>query len=346
MYVDVPPRKINMSPEKGSFQKEFSSSNYGFSGEISVSCACSQNLWGAESFWSRCHELGKFLGAFISWSSNVTAPPTAVALHFFWHLASSQKKTPKLRSWLLHIFALSAYCPIICPSKLRHPKFSSWTLFGTSSPPKKSCLDHWSTSGRRMKSSLGLKIQILELLYQCWFWFLPVIEWLHHDSSWFITVPGKGSLWTTLSRHHEAKGSHQSLCMMVVALQLGLKKTLWIAAKKIHSSGEKNHTQVDCTSDHENQFISISYPFPLFHSASIAQHLSIHQIPNLVLCCWPRCDKPNDKPPDQSRYLWSALDRSSPIILHVFLTAFSFSSFNEYTNDTKAYISYIYTHRI
>ena len=34
MLVDVPPKKINMSPEKGPFQKENSFSNHRFSGDM------------------------------------------------------------------------------------------------------------------------------------------------------------------------------------------------------------------------------------------------------------------------------------------------------------------------
>ena len=129
--------------------------------------ACSQDLRCTEAFWIRGHELGKILERKL-----VTTGQNPTILKSRRLLASS------LRRWLPHISAQSACFPanreathgktakktssnvaLTCLNSLQVTSYSQETnIKPASSPPRKSCLDHSSTSGRRMKSSLGLEL--------------------------------------------------------------------------------------------------------------------------------------------------------------------------------------------
>ena len=130
--------------------------------------ACSQDLRCTEAFWIRGHELGKILERKL-----VTTGQNPTILKSRRLLASS------LRRWLPHISAQSACFPanreathgktakktkiqrgLNSLNSLQVTSYSQETNINkpASSPPRKSCLDHSSTSGRRMKSSLGLEL--------------------------------------------------------------------------------------------------------------------------------------------------------------------------------------------
>ena len=134
--------------------------------------ACSQDLRCTEAFWIRGHELGKILGRkLVTTGQNPTI------------LKSRRVLVSSLRRWLPHISAQSACFPanreathgktakktrsnvfLTCLNSLNSLQVTSYSQETNisninkpaSSPPRKSCLDHSSTSGRRMKSSLGL----------------------------------------------------------------------------------------------------------------------------------------------------------------------------------------------